>query len=191
MPIDAQILEGCIAGKRKFQYMLYKKYAATMLAVCNRYCSNRMEAEDVLQEGFLKVFLHISGYRGEGSLEGWIKRIMINHALTAFRKNKQIPFQEDIEKIDETEITDNTEESFPAEPIPAEILFSLIQSLPQGYRMVFNMYVLEEYSHKEIAEILNISENTSKTQLMKARRLLRKKLNEMSQTKHFALANGK
>ena len=162
-----------------------------MMGVCLRYSQNREEAEDILQEGFLKVFQNISTFRKEGSLEGWIKRIMINHALNQFRKNRRNPFLADIEEINETEILDYDETTRSVEPVPEEILISLIQSLPQGYRVVFNLYVMEENSHKEIAEALNISENTSKTQLMKARRLLRKKLLNINQMKNTILVHGK
>ncbi len=175
---DDYLLEGCAAGRRSAQNLLYRKYASTMMAVCLRYAPNRSEAEDLLQEGFLKIFQCISGYRKEGSFEGWMKRIMINNALNQFRRNRRVPFLKDIEEINETEIltSDDTE----LEPdVPAEKLLGLIQMLPEGYRMVFNLYVFEEYSHKEIAEMLNISENTSKTQLLKARRFLRKRLSEM------------
>ena len=191
MLIEETILQGCIEGKRNEQYQLYRKFASTMLGVCLRYSQNREEAEDILQEGFLKVFQNIASFRKEGSLEGWIKRIMINHALNRFRKNRKIPFYEDIKEINETEIIDTNEEPAINEPFPTEILLSMIQSLPQGYRVVFNMYVFEDFSHKEIAETLKISENTSKTQLMKARRLLRKKIEEFKQKQHLAFANGK
>jgi len=191
MFIDETILQGCIEGKRNAQYQLYRKFASTMLGVCLRYSQSRAEAEDVLQEGFLKVFQNIASFRKEGSLEGWIKRIMINHSLNRFRKNRKQPFYEDIGEINETEIVDMNEEPAVNETYPAEMLLSMIQSLPQGYRVVFNMYVFEDYSHKEIAETLNISENTSKTQLMKARRVLRKKLEEYKQKQHPAFANGK
>ena len=191
MFIEETILQGCIEGKRNAQYQLYRKFSSIMLGVCLRYSQSREEAEDILQEGFLKVFQNIASFRKEGSLEGWIKRIMINHALNRFRKNRKLPFYEDIEEINETEIIDTNEEPAISEPFLAEILLSMIQSLPQGYRVVFNMYVFEDFSHKEIGETLNISENTSKTQLMKARRLLRKKLEEFKQKQHLAFANGK
>jgi RNA polymerase sigma factor (sigma-70 family) len=191
MLIDETILQGCIEGKRNAQYELYRKFASTMLGVCVRYSQSRQEAEDILQEGFLKVFQNIASFRKEGSLEGWIKRIMINHALNRFRKNRKQPFYEDIEEINETEIIKTNEEPAVNETYPTEILLSMIQSLPQGYRLVFNMYVFEDYSHKEIADTLKISENTSKTQLMKARRLLRKKLEEINHKQHLAFANGK
>jgi RNA polymerase sigma factor (sigma-70 family) len=186
MIVDDSILEGCIAGKRSAQTLLYKKFASTMLGVCMRYSSNRDEAEDIVQEGFIKVFQRISSFRREGSFEGWMKRIMINQALNHYRKNKKVPYHSLIEEIDETEILD-LEDAEPFEPVPTEKLMKLIQNLPEGYRMVFNLYVFEEFSHKDIAESLNVSESTSKTQLLKARRLLRKKILELTQTKKSPL----
>jgi len=156
MVVEESIIEDCIAGKRSAQSKLYKKCASTMLAVCLRYAGNRDEAEDIVQEGFIKVFQRISSFRKEGSFEGWIKRIMINQALNHYRKNRRQPYHSDIEDIDETEILD-LEVQEPMEIIPANILLSMIQNLPEGYRMVFNLYVFEEYSHKEIAESLNVS----------------------------------
>ena len=147
------------------------------------------QAEDIVQEGFIKVFQRISSFRREGSFEGWIKRIMINQALNHYRKNRKQPFFSVIEEIDETEIID-TDEPEPLDPVPPGLLLDLIQNLPEGYRMVFNMYVFEEYSHKEIAEALNVSESTSKTQLLKARRLLRKKLEDLKQSKTIKPIHG-
>ena len=189
MLIDDSIIEGCVAGKRSAQSALYRKYAAVMLAICLRYAQNRDEAEDILQEAFLKIFQNIQCYRSEGSFEGWMKRIMINHALNYYRKNRKQPFLEDIESINETEIMEKDEQPSAHAPVSAEKLTSLIQMLPPGYRMVFNMYVFEEYSHKEISQELSISENTSKTQLLKARRMLRKKIIEMNLLKNTLMIN--
>jgi RNA polymerase sigma factor (sigma-70 family) len=189
MLIDDSIIEGCVAGKRSAQSALYRKFSAVMLAVCLRYAQNRDEAEDILQEAFLKIFQNIRSYRKEGSFEGWMKRVMINHALNYYRKNRKLPFHEDISSINETEIMENEEQAVSHAPVSAEKLIALIQMLPPGYRMVFNMYVFEEYSHKEISETLNISENTSKTQLLKARRMLRKKLFDLNLMKNTALIN--
>jgi RNA polymerase sigma-70 factor (ECF subfamily) len=180
MLVDDSIVEGCIAGKRSAQSALYRNYAAVMLAICLRYAQNRDEAEDILQEAFLKIFQSIRSYRHEGSFEGWMKRIMINHALNFYRRNRKIPFMEDIGSINETEIMESDDYQAMHAPVSAEKLTALIQMLPPGYRMVFNMYVFEEYSHKEISQELRISENTSKTQLLKARRMLRKKLVELN-----------
>lgn len=178
MIVDETILEGCIAGKRDAQYELYKKYASSMLAICFRYARNRDEAEDFLQEGFLKIFQKLRSFRREGSFEGWMKRIMINNALNEIKKNRRTPFHEDIELINETQILDGDDPTGPLKPIPADTLLEMIQTLPEGYRLVFTLYVMEDYSHREIANELNISENTSKTQLLKARRVLKTKLND-------------
>jgi len=191
MIIDESIIEGCIAGKRSAQNALYRKFSAMMLSVCMRYAQNRDEAEDILQEAFIKIFHNIATFRGEGSFEGWMKRIMINHALNHYRKNKKMPFHKDIDEINEQEILNKEDISGHHEPVSAEILLSLIKLLPQGYRMVFNLYVFEEYTHKEIAKELNISENTSKTQLLKARRMLRRRLSELNLMKNISLIHGK
>jgi RNA polymerase sigma factor (sigma-70 family) len=188
MIVDDSILEGCIAGKRSAQAVLYRKCASTMLGLCMRYASNRDEAEDIVQEGFIKVFQKISSFRKEGSFEGWIKRIMINQALNHYRKSRKQPYHSVIEDVDETHILDLNDPE-PLDPIPADTLLRMIQDLPEGYRMVFNLYVFEEYSHKEIADSLNVSESTSKTQLLKARRLLRKKINDLKQSKKSTLVH--
>ena len=180
-----------MAGKRSAQNALYRKFASAMLGICMRYAHSRDEAEDILQEAFLKIFQNIGGYRKEGSFEGWMKRIMINHAINYFRRNQKLPYHEDIDGINELEIMDSEEQSTLNAPVSADTLLALIHSLPPGYRMVFNLYVFEEFSHKEIALALNISENTSKTQLLKARRMLRKRLTEMNLTKHLAFDHGK
>lgn len=181
---DDSILEGCIAGSRSAQSALYRKYSPVMMAVCLRYAQNRDEAEDILQEAFLKIFQNIRSFRKEGSFEGWMKRIMINHALNYFRKNRRLPFIEDLETINETEVMESDDQISVHAPVSADTIIALIQMLPPGYRLVFNMYVFEEYSHKEISEALSISENTSKTQLLKARRMLRKKLYEKNLVKN-------
>lgn len=191
MIIDESIIKGCIAGKRSAQNALYRKFSGMMLSVCMRYAQNRDEAEDILQEAFIKIFQNIATFRGEGSFEGWMKRIMINHALNHYRKNKKMPFLQDIEEINEQEILNKEDFSKHHEPVSADILLSLIQMLPHGYRMVFNLYVFEEYSHKEIGKELSISENTSKTQLLKARRMLRRKLTELNLMKNISLIHGR
>jgi RNA polymerase sigma-70 factor (ECF subfamily) len=189
MIVDESILEGCIAGKREAQYELYKKFASTMLAVCFRYARNRDEAEDFLQEGFLKVFQKVSSFRKEGSFEGWMKRIMINNALNGIKKNRRTPFLEDIDVINETQIVDQNEATETLDPVPADVLLEMIGSLPHGYRIVFTLYVMDEYSHREIANVLNVSENTSKTQLLKARRVLKNKLKEYYTVKKHNFVN--
>ena len=163
--------------------------APVMLAVCLRYAQSNDEAEDILSEGFMKVFSSIGSYRNEGSFEGWMKRIMINHALNQFRKNRKSPFLEDIDTINETEISVDENPVSDHSPVSAEVLTKLIQQLPRGYQMVFNLYVFEEYSHKEIADMLQISESTSKTQLLKARKMLRKRLYDLNLVKNIETGN--
>ncbi len=189
MNVDDAIIKGCMEGKRGAQKLLYQAYASSMLGVCMRYVQHRDEAEDILQEAFLKVFQNIQSFRNEGSLEGWIKRIMINHALNYYKKSRRTPFHEDIDFINETEIVSTDEPATFHSPVSHEKLLALIQSLPPGYRIVFNLYAFEEYSHKEIASELNISENTSKTQLFKARRMLRNSIEELQKNKNKALVN--
>lgn len=188
---DAQIIEGCLSGKRKAYSRLYRRYAAVMMGICMRYCKNRADAEDVLQEGFIKVFSHMEKYRHEGSFEGWIKRIMINTAIDHHKANLRHAYHSDINRLEESTVLDGLSGHDPDPPlfpdIPKEKLISLVQSLPDGYRMVFNLYAIEGYSHRDIAGSLGISENTSKTQLMKARRSLREKLKE--EIRKYELSN--
>jgi RNA polymerase sigma factor (sigma-70 family) len=185
MNSDDQIIVGCLEGKRKSYNLLFKNYAPVMLGVCMRYCKNRIDAEDVMQDGFIKVFTQIHKFRSEGSFEGWIKRIMINAAIDNYQSNLKHAFHEDVSEMGEsTVLIDDHEEddNLPAElNIPKEKLMQMIQELPDGYRMVFNLYAIENYNHKEIASLLGISDNTSKSQLMKARKVLRKRIDALLQ----------
>ncbi len=184
MTSEQKIVEGCIAGKRLAHNLLYRKYASKMLGVCMRYCKNKQEAEDVLQDGFIKVFFNIKNFRKEGSFEGWIRKIMINTSLNNYQSNLKHSNHSDIEDIEEffnfTE-HENEEKFNSGKILPNNQLMRIIQSLPCGYRMVFNLYAIEGYSHKEIGNLLNISENTSKSQLSKARKFLKKKIIEVQQ----------
>lgn len=184
---DKKIVEGCIAGKRKAFNMLYKKYSAVMLAVCLRYCKSYEEAEDVLQEGFIKVFNNIGKFRMDGSFEGWIRRIMVNTAINNYHANLKYYYQENVDEMEESKDlgTIRNEDVKYNGRLPKEKLMSLIQSLPDGYRMVFNMFAIEGYSHKEIADILEISVNTSKSQLSKARRTLKKQIKELEKKYNY------
>jgi len=178
MDKEDKLIEGCLAGKRKAQNELYTRFAPQLYGICLRYAGNSFEAQDMLQEGFIKVFASLSSFEGKGSFEGWIKRIMINNALNHIRssaKNKLFPDYQEIENIPDH--VPEVDES--VQPPDTETMLNLIQALPEGYRMVFNLYVFEDYSHKEIAETAGISESTSKSQLMRARNLLKKKLSEL------------
>jgi len=174
MTVDRKIIEDCIAGKRRAQNKLYHMFAGIMLGICIRYTNNRTEAEDILQEGFIKVFKNINSLKEYGSIEGWIRRIMVNTAITHVKKNK-IFFDELIE----SEITEMEQEKESYSPVDPETLIMAIHQLPNGYRMVLNLYVFEDYSHKEIADTLNISESTSKSQLFKARRSIKNSLEKL------------
>jgi RNA polymerase sigma factor (sigma-70 family) len=166
------LLEGCIAGNPVAQKKLFDMYASKMLAVCNRYMPSLMEAEDVLQEGFIKMFTKLADYKMEGSFDGWLRRIMVNTALDSLRSRKKMQFDQ---SIDDVGYRLSTTEQITSD-INANDLMVLVQSLPSGYKMVFNMFAIEGYSHKEIAEQLGITENTSKSQYSRAREYLRKKL---------------
>jgi RNA polymerase sigma factor (sigma-70 family) len=183
MNSEAEIIKACIEGSRKHQKMLYDKYSGRMLGICMRYFSSLDQAEDALQEGFIRVFSNLASFRGEGSLEGWIKRTIVNTALNHFRNNKKHLFHLDVDEIGESMV----DLSVKPDQHNAEDLLRLLHSLPAGYKIVFNLYEVEGYSHKEIADKLGISVNTSKSQLSKARRLLQKKLEKLYTEKEFGL----
>ena len=143
-------------------------------------CENKMEADDILQEGFIKVFINLKTFRNEGSLEGWIRRTIVNTAINMYKKN--VKYQQDVE-IDKADIKQHAEMSA-FEDIAAEELLKLIGELPVGYKMVFNLNIIEGYTHKEIGELLGVSENTSKSQLSRARQTLQRKLAELQNKKH-------
>ena len=159
--------------KRRAQYILYQHFAPPMLSLCMRYCRNREEAEDVLQEGFVKIFQKISTFRQSGSLEGWVRRIMINQAINHLKARKLVFLDADPERIG-ARIPDEDGNDAKEELYSPEMMMRAIRDLPPGYKVVFNLYVFEGYSHKEIADVLNISENTSKSQLSRARGYVRR-----------------
>lgn len=168
------LLEGCKRGERKAQESLYKTMASRMMAVCLRYAKDTFEAEDILQMGFVKVFQKVSEFRGEGSFEGWIRRIMVNTAIESYRKNLR-----SLNVVDIDEVYDQPQNTFDMSGLELKDLLNLVQELSNGYRMVFNMYVIEGYSHKEIAEQLGITEGASKSQLSRARAILKDKIIKM------------
>ncbi|MGZ3880163.1 MAG: RNA polymerase sigma factor [Flavisolibacter sp.] len=164
---ESDLLEGCRRGDRKMQQELYDRFSPKMYGVCLRYAGNTEEAEDILQEGFIKIFNKINSYRGDGSFEGWIRRIFVNTAIEHFRKKTYL------QPITETE--ENTVEGkylSVLDSLAEKDIVRLIQQLSPGYRTVFNMYVVEGYTHKQIADMLGISEGTSKSQLSRAKLIL-------------------
>lgn len=188
MVSEDQIIDECKKGKHKSFSMLYNRYAPKMMGVCFRYSKTKDEAEDVLQEGFIKVFQKIKSFEGKGSFEGWIRRIMVNTAINNYKANNKHYYHDDIDK--DNNINLRTDETLPFEfdeKTDKVNVVKLIQQLPTGYQMVFNLYVIDGLTHQEIAEQLDVSINTSKSQLSKARKWLRnkilenKKLNSYSQ----------
>ena len=166
------IIRGCIAGDRASQQKLYDLYAHKMMGVCLWYAHNREEAEEILQDGFMRVFTYIHTYKGQGSFEGWIRRIVVNAALLKYRSKSQLRV---VVEYNDGE-HDIKEPDSVIEMLDAKELVKLVQTLSPGYRMVFNLYVLEGMKHREIAELLGISEGTSKSNLSDARLILQKAL---------------
>ncbi len=166
-----ELVRGCKANERQMQAQLYKQTAAKMLAICMRYARDQMEAEDVLQVGYVKVFQKIKEYRGEGSFEGWMRRIMVNTAIESYRKNLRM-----LQVVPIEDAYEQPSQGFDFSSLGMKELMKIIQKLADGYRMVFNMYVIEGYSHKEIAETLGITEGASKSQLSRARAILQQEI---------------
>lgn len=172
---EKEFIERCLKNDPQAQEALYRQYAPKMFGICLRFTRNKMEAEDVLQDGFIKVFSYLKDYRNEGSLEGWIRRTIINTAINFYKKKVKRFNEMDIEKADYV----NHEDETILDKLSANELLNLIQELPDGYRMVFNLSVVEGYTHKEIGDMLNISENTSKSQLSRARNVLQTKIKKI------------
>ncbi len=179
-----ELVKGCKEGQTRMQEYLYRSYAPKLLAICMRYTKDQMEAEDALQMGFIKIFQKINEYRSEGSFEGWMKRIMVNIAIEAYRKKSRSLL---LVSIDDHQIYNESNIDF--NRLAVQDLMRMVQGLADGYRMVFNLYAIEGYSHKEIAEMLGISEGASKSQLSRARALLRQEILKMEET-NYERANG-
>ena len=167
------IIKGCLTGNRRDQELLYRRHAAKLYAVCLQYSGNDEEARDILQEGFIKVFENLARYKHEGSFEGWMRRIMVNTALEKYRNRHNLYRVDDIDTIPEQDAEpDNMDYS----GLGASDLLGIIRELPPKYRMVFNLYAIEGYSHKEISKMVNISEGTSKSNLSRARAILQRRV---------------
>ena len=171
---ESTLVKRCIDGNQKAQRVLFEKYAPKMLAVCLRYSKDSFQAEDVLQNAFIKVFTKLDTFKG-GSLEGWIRRIIVNTSLDQIRKNQK--FQDNV-PMDSVEYLVETN-SYILEGLQEMDLLKLINEMPEGYKVVFNLFAIEGYSHKEIAEQLGVSENTSKSQYSRARGYLKIKMEEL------------
>ncbi len=174
-PTEAELIDGCLRGRQLAQKLLYDKYAGKMMAVCLRYAQTTFEAEDVLQEGFLTVFRTLASFRRECPLEFWIRRIMINAALRQHRRNASLVAVSD---GDYPETLASAE--FTLSNYHFQELLAMVQELAPRYRMVFNLYAIEGYTHKEIGELLSITEGTSKSQYSRARVILQTKLERLN-----------
>jgi len=172
---DIDLVQACLKGNPRAQKALFEKFAAKMFAVCLRYMNNHDEAQDALQDGFVKIFSKLVDFKNEGVLEGWIRRIIVNTCLDAIRKNQKTKFDVSISDVEyQLEYNDTGLQS-----LELEELMNLVQSMPNGYRVVFNMFAIEGYSHKEIGEKLGINENTSKSQYLRARAFLRERIEKL------------
>ena len=173
-----KLVKGCIKGERASQKVLYESYYSKMMGVCYRYAKDSDEAKDLLHDGFLKIFRSLHKFNFNGSLEGWMRRLMINSAIDHYRKNKNIfSLSETNEQLLESEAEDQEEESIYA-GFSTQIIMDAVQNLSPAYRTVFSLYAIEGLSHKEIAEKLDISIGTSKSNFAKARMNLRKQLEQ-------------
>lgn len=170
---ESDLIEGCIKGDRQMQELLYHRFSPKMYAVCLRYSGNTEDARDLLQEGFIKIFKNLSKYRGDGSFEGWIRRIFVNTSIEYFRKKVHL---QDVTETQERTLEDK--EWNVLDNLAEKDIMKMIHALSPGYKAVFNMHVIEGYSHKEIADMLGINEGTSKSQLARARTVLKKMLHD-------------
>ena len=175
---ELNLIKKALKKNREAQQMLFNTYSHKMLSVCRYYIKDIQHAESTMLEGFYKVFTKLNLYRDEGSFEGWIRRIMVRECIDFIRKESRVEFLSDQIEINENQpITINSE-------LEVNEIQELIDMLPEGYKIVFNMYAIEGYKHTEIAKILNISEGTSKSQLFKARKMLQKKINNINKTSY-------
>ena len=178
LPNEHDLIEGCLLGNPVMQKNLYDKYAPKMYGICLRYAANTEDAKDILQDGFVKVFINLSKFKAAGSFEGWMRRIFVNTAIEHYRRKNQL-----------YAISENQEENIPNQDISAldelaaEDIIRLISELPNGYRTVFNLFAVEGYSHKEIATMMNITEGTSKSQYARAKAWLQEKIGNRNQDK--------
>jgi RNA polymerase sigma factor (sigma-70 family) len=177
---DQQIIEGCTRHDRRAQQELFDRYSRFLLGICLRYAADRSEAEDILQECFMKIFFNINEYSGTGSFIGWLRKVAVNTSITHYHKHLKYRHHMEIEEYVSLETgVSSFEEDF----FTSEELFMVLNELPAGYRMVFNLYAIDGYKHKEIAEILGIDANTSKSQYSRARAALREKLENLGRLK--------
>jgi RNA polymerase sigma factor (sigma-70 family) len=170
---EKELVEGCIKGDKRYQKMLYDSYSKKMYGLCLRYCHNQDIAKDVMQDGFVKIINNISQFKFTGPLEAWVRRIMVNTAIQFYR---DAAFLNEVD-LEEAQHEVRYDHAF--EKLSQDEILKVIQKLAPGYRSVFNLYVIEGYTHAEIAEMLGISENTSKSQLSRARAILQEEIKKL------------
>ena len=168
-----KVIEGCIKNKRKAQIELYNQYAPSLLALSVRYVSDKSEAEDILQESFLKILKNIKEYKGKGHFENWMKKIVVNTAITHFHREKKHYYHDEIESVQDFELPF---QFTPDKELEMKELNELLKTMPDGYRIIFNLFAIEGYKHNEIAEQLNIEESTSRTQYLRAKNWIIKEM---------------
>ena len=188
MMSDQKIIEGCVKHNRKAQHLLYDKYSPFLLGICMRYVSDKAEAEDILQDSFLKIFFNIHDFSGTGSFKGWLSKIAVNTAITHYHKNLKFRYHVDIEEYVQVE---TGVRSFEEDFFTSDELYKVLNELPAGYRMVFNLYAVEGYKHKEIADMMKIDINTSKSQYSRAKAAIRDKLEKLGRLKSNYSADDK
>lgn len=171
MYTEGELVEGCRKGDRKMQHELYQRFAGKMFVVCLRYAQGQLEAEDILQEAFIKVFDKIEQFRGDASLAGWIKKIVVNTALNSQRSKLYMYPMVDVDNMYNMQGQEATLSAYNLQD-----LLNIVQELPSGCRVIFNLFAIEGYSHKEIAKLLEVSEGTSKSQYARARQLLQDRI---------------
>jgi RNA polymerase sigma-70 factor (ECF subfamily) len=171
------IIRGCCARERWAQERLYKQFSGLLYAICLRYAKNKMDAQDVLQEVFVKIYNHIHTYHFDGSFEGWLRRIAVNTSITFYRKAIKKHVEKDIDE-GVFEVANANEDW--SQEFSMEEMTKCIQQLPHGYKTIFNLYVIEGYKHKEIADMLSIDINTSKSQLSRAKVHIQNELHKMN-----------
>ena len=172
-----EVIYGCVKNRRKAQIELYRQYAPMLLAVCMRYVADKTEAEDILQEAFFKILRSIKEYSGKGHFENWMKKIVVNTAITYFHREKKHYYHDEIESVNDYELQYTLS---PDKELDEQELYQLLAKMPEGYRIIFNLFAIEGYKHKEIADILGIEERTSKTQYLRAKNWIIKEMRKLN-----------
>lgn len=173
---ESSLIKRASSGNREAQKKIYEQYAPKMLSVCRQYIRDLHHAEDVMLNAFFKVFSNLESYRHEGSFEGWVRKIMVRESISFLRQHKSLDYRDDL-RTDTPEVVNNINSEMDVAHIQ-----DMIDALPEGYKAVFNLYAIEGYKHAEIAEMLDISEGTSKSQLFKARKMLQEQLKQSNET---------